>query len=113
MNRSADAARVKSKLRSEVPGKEKEYEKKGEAMAHRAGQQLDRAVSFLSVDNPIWKADLFDSRLTMHGASSPRRRQRPKKSKKRPAKRRMKQLTTSTRRWNGRQLKQRLASAAG
>lgn len=43
-NFQADAAEAQAKVRSEIPGKEKEYEKKGEAMAVRAGQKLDKTV---------------------------------------------------------------------
>jgi hypothetical protein len=41
---TADAAEAQAKLKSEVPGKEKEYEKKGEALASQAGQKFDKAV---------------------------------------------------------------------
>jgi Skp family chaperone for outer membrane proteins len=41
---SADASKLSAKVKSEVPGKEKEAEKKGEELAQRAGASLDKAV---------------------------------------------------------------------
>ncbi|OAP58799.1 hypothetical protein AYL99_06096 [Fonsecaea erecta] len=39
----ADASKLSSQIKSEVPGKEKEAEKKGEAIAAQAGQKFDQA----------------------------------------------------------------------
>ena len=41
---TADASKASAKLKSEVPGKTKEVEKKGEAYAQSAGSKLDSAV---------------------------------------------------------------------
>ncbi|KAF7506078.1 hypothetical protein GJ744_012229 [Endocarpon pusillum] len=40
----ADAAKVQAKLKSDLPGREKEFEKKGEAIATQAGQKIDHAI---------------------------------------------------------------------
>ena len=40
----ADAAEAQAKIKSEVPGKTEEFQKKGEAQAAKAGQQFDKAV---------------------------------------------------------------------
>jgi len=44
----ADASKASAKLKSEVPGKTKEVEKKGEAYAQSAGSKLDGAVRVAS-----------------------------------------------------------------
>jgi hypothetical protein len=41
---TADASKASAKLKSEVPGKAKEVEKKGEAYAQSAGSKFDSAV---------------------------------------------------------------------
>lgn len=41
---AADAHKVSAQVKSEIPGREKEAEKKGEALAQQAGQKFDRAV---------------------------------------------------------------------
>lgn len=51
MNPSADAAEVQAKIRSDGKGKEKEFEKKGEAIATQAGQKLDKAVRTFTPPN--------------------------------------------------------------
>lgn len=40
----ADASKVSSQIKNDLPGKEKEAEKKGEAFASQAGQKFDQAV---------------------------------------------------------------------
>lgn len=40
----ADASKVSSQIKNDLPGKEKEAEKKGEAIASQAGQKFDQAV---------------------------------------------------------------------
>jgi len=55
---SADAAEAQAKIKSDAPGKEKEFEKKGEAMANRAGQQLDRTVRCLTPEIGALLTDL-------------------------------------------------------
>ena len=52
-NLLADAAEAQAKIKSDLPGKEKEFEKKGEAMASRAGQTLDRTVRYHRVSQNI------------------------------------------------------------
>ncbi|KAK5057834.1 hypothetical protein LTR84_011835 [Exophiala bonariae] len=39
----ADAHKVSAQVKSEIPGREKEAEKKGEVLAQQAGQKFDRA----------------------------------------------------------------------
>lgn len=41
---AADASKASAKMKSEVPGKTKEAEKKGEAYAQAAGSKVDSAV---------------------------------------------------------------------
>ena len=43
---TADASKVSAKIKSEVPGREKEFEKRGEAYASEAGKKVEDAVSF-------------------------------------------------------------------
>ncbi|KIW89073.1 uncharacterized protein Z519_10558 [Cladophialophora bantiana CBS 173.52] len=42
-NFEADASKLSSQIKSEIPGKEKEAEKKGEAVASQAGRKFDQA----------------------------------------------------------------------
>jgi len=39
----ADASKLSSKIKHDMPGRQKEAEKKGEALASKAGQEFDRA----------------------------------------------------------------------
>jgi hypothetical protein len=43
--RTADASRLSSQIKSELPGKEKEIKKEGEALFSQAGTKFDQAVS--------------------------------------------------------------------
>ncbi|KAL9624978.1 MAG: hypothetical protein Q9160_000707 [Pyrenula sp. 1 TL-2023] len=43
-NAEADVSRASAKVKSEVPGKEKEAEKQGQAYASQAGQKIDQAA---------------------------------------------------------------------
>ena len=42
---TADTSKLSSQIKNELPGKEKEAEKKGEALASQAGQKIDQAVT--------------------------------------------------------------------
>lgn len=64
----ADAAEAQAKIKSEIPGKGKEYEKKGEAMASRAGQKLDSAVR-LTLAALLFDANGSDTRSMMRVAN--------------------------------------------
>jgi hypothetical protein len=44
---TADASKASAKIKSEVPGKTKETEKKAEAYAQSAGSKFDNAVRML------------------------------------------------------------------
>lgn len=43
---AADVSKASAKVQSELPGRTKEAEKKGQAWASEAGAKLDNAVSF-------------------------------------------------------------------
>jgi hypothetical protein len=80
----ADAAEAQAKIKSEAPRKEKEYEKKGEAMAAQAGQKLDRAV--ISPSSDAYARLSLNTRLMMHVESSLKHKSRQRNTKNEPAK---------------------------
>lgn len=86
MSFAADAAQASAKIKSEVPGKEKEYEKKGEALAAQAGKGLDRTVRH-SVRHQLCLLNVFGTRSRMLAESSLRPKLRPRNTRIELAKR--------------------------
>lgn len=105
---SADAAKAEAKVKSEIPGTAKEYEKKGEAQAAKAGQKFDKAVS-LAVD------DHFEALILTSGcfrwmtpvARLPKLRPKPRISRNRLAKRPIRRSSSLMPRWRKRRAKPR------
>lgn len=81
-------------------------------MASRAGQKLDKAVR-LTVAVLLRDANAFDYRLMMPAARFRKRRSRQSSIRSRPAKNCTTQSINLIRRSRRRQVKQRVASAAG
>lgn len=55
---AADAREAQAKIKGNVPGKEKEYEKRGEELAAQAGRQFDKAVCN-SADAALFMLTIF------------------------------------------------------
>lgn len=107
---TADASKVSSQVKNELPGKGKEAQKEGEALFNQAGAKFDQAVRF--------PTDLVGSLLTTCSLPMPnpnfqKPKRKPKNSAKRPAKISTEQLTSSTRRWKTRLQRPRVDSAVG
>ena len=72
---TADASKLSSQIKSDIPGKEKEAEKKGEALASQAGQKFDKAVTSPLLFLP---SNANSGSLPMQNQNSPRLKPKPK-----------------------------------